>query len=279
MDIFRDVVEMVLEFREKGGPVLFFIAGLLFLMWTLIFERIFFFGAALREEVREVVTYWENREDKRSWRARKIREALISETVMKINKNMALIKTLVAVAPMFGLLGTVTGMIAVFHIMAITGGGDPKSMAGGVSQATVPTMAGMVAALSGVFAQTYLNRIVERESALIEDRLTLGDEPMPPTSSGRRPKPADPKPSESAPAANVSEVSAPNVSQSSSKYTQGEEAAELKDAMKSAIQMQKERVTTTVKPGAKSEGGRFVDRFPPGSDRKSGGDFDDDGLL
>ena len=168
---------MVLSFYNKGGPVLLFIGILLFIMWSLIFERIFFFNSALKEEVRAVVTYWENRSDKRSWGAKKIREALISETVMKITRNMGLIKTLVAVAPMFGLLGTVTGMIGVFHVMAITGGGDPKSMAGGVSRATVPTMAGMVAALSGVFAQAYLNRIVERECALIEDRLTSGDDP------------------------------------------------------------------------------------------------------
>ena len=93
------------------------------------------------------------------------------ERVKKL-ENMGLIKTLVAMAPMLGLLGTVTGMIEVFHVMAVTGGGDPKLMAGGVSRATVPTMAGMVAALSGVFAQAYLTRIVERESALLEDHLT-----------------------------------------------------------------------------------------------------------
>ena len=115
---------------------------------------------------------WESRSERRSWNARRIREALISETVMKINQNMGLIKTLVALAPMLGLLGTVTGMIEVFHVMAVTGGGDPKLMAGGVSKATIPTMAGMVAALSGVFAQAYLTRVVERESALIEDNLT-----------------------------------------------------------------------------------------------------------
>ena len=56
--------------------------------------------------------------------------------------------------------------------MAVTGGGDAKSMAGGVSKATIPTMAGMVAALSGVFANTYVTRIAERESELLEDHLT-----------------------------------------------------------------------------------------------------------
>ena len=83
-----------------------------------------------------------------------------------------MIKTLVALAPLFGLMGTVTGMIEVFNIMAVTGGGDAKSMAGGVSKATIPTMAGMVAALSGVFANTYITQIAERESVLLEDHLT-----------------------------------------------------------------------------------------------------------
>ena len=59
-------LEMVLGFIDMGGPVLLLIGGLLFLMWTLIFERIFFFKFLLRDEVRAVVKYWEDRQDKRS---------------------------------------------------------------------------------------------------------------------------------------------------------------------------------------------------------------------
>ena len=83
-----------------------------------------------------------------------------------------LIDTLVALCPLLGLLGTVTGMIEVFNVMAVTGGGDAKSMAGGVEKATIPTMAGMVAALSGLFANTYIQRIANREQILLEDQLT-----------------------------------------------------------------------------------------------------------
>ena len=172
MSFITDSFAVVAAFIDKGGPVLLLIAGLLFLMWALIFERVFYFKGSLKKDIANVVAEWESRSERRSWNARRIREALISETVMKINQNMGLIKTLVALAPMLGLLGTVTGMIEVFHVMAVTGGGDPKLMAGGVSKATIPTMAGMVAALSGVFAQAYLTRVVERESALIEDNLT-----------------------------------------------------------------------------------------------------------
>ena len=67
-------------------------------------------------------------------------------------------------APLFGLLGTVTGMIEVFQVMAFNGGGDARAMAGGVSKATLPTMAGMVVALSGVFATIYLTSASDRHT-------------------------------------------------------------------------------------------------------------------
>ncbi len=55
---------------------------------------------------------------------------------------------LVAICPMLGLLGTVTGMISVFDVMATQGSSQPRLMASGISLATLPTMAGMVAALA-----------------------------------------------------------------------------------------------------------------------------------
>ena len=69
--------------------------------------------------------------------------------------------------------GTVTGMIEVFDVMALSGTGNARSMASGVSKATIPTMAGMVGALSGVFLVTMLTRRVEREVELLEDDLTM----------------------------------------------------------------------------------------------------------
>jgi len=73
------------------------------------------------------------------------------------------------------LMGTVTGMIEVFDVMAISGSGNARSMASGVSKATIPTMAGMVGALSGVFLVTVLNQKVNREVEDLEDNLTTDD--------------------------------------------------------------------------------------------------------
>ncbi len=116
---------------------------------------------------------WSRRKDRRSKSALQIREKVISEAALQIDNNMMMIKTLIAVAPLFGLLGTVTGMITVFDVMAFTGGGDVKAMAGGVSKATIPTMAGMVAALSGLFAMTLLERSAEKKKFYLEDNLII----------------------------------------------------------------------------------------------------------
>ncbi|MFT4612930.1 MAG: biopolymer transport protein ExbB [Bacteroidia bacterium] len=172
MDGLGGLVEVLMGFMDKGGDVLWLIAGLLFLMWMLIFERIWYLKFGWKADVADVIARWESRSERKSWEAQQIRYMLISRARMQINQYLPVIKTMVALCPLLGLLGTVTGMIEVFNVMAVTGGGDAKSMAGGVQQATIPTMAGMVAALSGVFANTYVTRIAQRESSFLHDNLT-----------------------------------------------------------------------------------------------------------
>lgn len=168
-----DALDGINRFVNMGGPILLVIAALLLVLWTLLFERIWYFRTSLQKDVQGALDTWEARAERKSGRAHHIREALISRVSVQIEQSLPMIKTLVAMAPLLGLLGTVTGMIKVFEVLAITGGGDAKSMAGGVSQATIPTMAGMVAAISGVFGDTYVNRIAEREKQLLEDHLTM----------------------------------------------------------------------------------------------------------
>lgn len=168
-----DALEGVRTFMDQGGVVLYAIAILLFVLWTLIFERIWYYKFALSKDIDGALNSWESRKERKSKGAHQVREAIISRVSEKIDESMPMIKTMVALAPLFGLLGTVTGMISVFEIMAITGGGDAKSMSAGVSKATIPTMSGMVAAISGVFGYTYLEKVSNREKLLLEDHLTM----------------------------------------------------------------------------------------------------------
>ncbi|WP_052378686.1 MotA/TolQ/ExbB proton channel family protein [Polycyclovorans algicola] len=96
-------------------------------------------------------------------------ELRLSESVLKetprIERAQSLVKLFAAVAPLLGLLGTVTGMIATFQAITVFGTGDPKLMAGGISQALVTTVLGLVAAIPLLFLNSLL---VARAKVLIQ---------------------------------------------------------------------------------------------------------------
>lgn len=168
-----DSFEAIRDFMELGGPILRWIAFTIFVMWVLIAERIMYFRSSMRTMSREIHDSWESRSERRSWNAHAIREMMISRFEMASSKGINVIQTLVALCPLLGLMGTVTGMIKVFSVMAVSGSGNVRAMAAGVSQATVPTMAGMVGALSGVLLVTLLSRRASREVEFLEDSLTM----------------------------------------------------------------------------------------------------------
>ena len=167
------MVEQIIQFMNAGGEVLYLIALLTFLMWTLVFERFWYFATALNDDVAQAIERWELRPERQSQAAHRIRDLLISEVKLSVQQYLPMIRSMVALCPMLGLLGTVWGMIDVFNIMAVSGGGEVKAMASGVSKATIPTMAGMVAALSGVFANTFLAQVADTKIMLLEDSLTM----------------------------------------------------------------------------------------------------------
>jgi biopolymer transport protein ExbB len=168
-----DAIEAIRDFMSLGGPVLTVIAVAIFLMWVLIVERMLYFRSSMRDMSRRIHDDWESRSERRSWHAHQIREMMISRFSESANRGIAMIQTFVAICPLLGLLGTVTGMITVFQVLAVSGSGNVRAMAGGVSQATVPTMAGMVGALSGVLFVTLLSRRAAREVEFLEDSLTM----------------------------------------------------------------------------------------------------------
>lgn len=168
---FYDGLNSIRDFLELGGDVLYAIMAVLFIMWTLILERLWYFYRIHPAEKHRIQDVWEARADTTSWYAKRIREQLISEASIALKHNVGLIKALIAICPLLGLMGTVTGMISVFDVMTFSGSGNARAMAAGVSKATVPTMAGMVAALSGVYFGTWLEHKASTETEKLEDLL------------------------------------------------------------------------------------------------------------
>lgn len=173
--VFLDITESVTIFMQRGGPVLTIIAMLLLVKWSLVFERIWYLNTTHKANVKNTLAEWNARSDTKSWSAHQIRTMMISKISLDLKGSLPIIEVLVTICPLLGLIGTVTGMIEVFFMLAITGGGDAKSMAGGVSKATIPTMAGMVGAISGIFAANYLSAKMDRDIEFLEDHLVLSD--------------------------------------------------------------------------------------------------------
>ena len=171
MGLFVDAFVAIRTFFEAGGNVLWAILLVTTLMWTLIIERLWFFRSVLPQRVAEVQRFWDGRADTTSWYAKRIRDQMISEVSIEAHQFLLFIKTLMAVLPLLGLLGTVTGMVQVFNVMALMGTGNARLMAGGITAATIPTMSGLVAALSGLYLATYLEQRANSEVEQVEDRL------------------------------------------------------------------------------------------------------------
>jgi len=159
------------QFLNTGGNVLWIILGISICLWSLIIERFIYFKLTYPANRLLYLSAWEQQVDKNSQQALYIRKGIISEAKISMNKTVPIIKMLVALCPLLGLLGTVTGMIHVFDVMAITGTGNARAMASGVSQATVPTMAGMVIAIAGLYFSKLIEQRVSDESHHLTDLL------------------------------------------------------------------------------------------------------------
>ncbi|XEI33689.1 MotA/TolQ/ExbB proton channel family protein [Aeromonas veronii] len=97
-------------------------------------------------------------------------DEIILRNVPKFEKGISIIKLIASVAPLLGLLGTVVGMIATFQAITLFGTGDPKLMAGGISEALVTTMQGLVVAVPMLFLYTIVQTQSRRLIQVLEEQ-------------------------------------------------------------------------------------------------------------
>ena len=159
------------HFMSQGGQLLWWLAAVVVLSWLLVVERVLYLLITYPKQKNHWLSQWHARQDQTSWYAHALRDGWLSEARIALNQNLNLIKVLVAICPMLGLLGTVTGMISVFDVMATQGSSQPRLMASGISLATLPTMAGMVAALAGMFVHARLSKACHLRELKLEKLL------------------------------------------------------------------------------------------------------------
>lgn len=164
-----DLMTSFQDFLDAGGGVLYFIFILMIALWWAMLDRFMFFTKTYPTRRLEALALWREVSFKTTWFGESKRKQLISELDCELSKNLKLIQGMIALLPMLGLLGTVTGMIQVFDVLAVTGTSNPRTMADGVSAATIPTMAGMMAALIAIPIHNQIERRYQNELKKIRE--------------------------------------------------------------------------------------------------------------
>lgn len=161
------------EMVAEGGPVVIWIMIACVVMWTLVFERWWYFSRVLPREAAWMLERWNARTDRHSWLSRQMRQAMISRLNVGMTSNLTLLRVLVPLCPLLGLLGTVSGMLNVFDSMAARGSADARAMATGVSEAMICTMTGLAVSITGLYPVYYFGARARRETELLSDRFSF----------------------------------------------------------------------------------------------------------
>jgi biopolymer transport protein ExbB len=189
-----DLLLRLLDFAKTGGWVMIPVAVTSILMWTLIGERLFTFRRLTRRDlpIQDAVhavqgapvnhfghglrtTLVRNFVRKRTGEG-DLDRRILRECAMKmepeLERNLSMISVLASIAPLLGLLGTVSGMITTFIVIADLGTGNARPLAGGISEALVATQAGLLVAIPGLFANVALRQRATKLSNRL-DQTTL----------------------------------------------------------------------------------------------------------
>ncbi|SCY60180.1 MotA/TolQ/ExbB proton channel family protein [Desulfoluna spongiiphila] len=191
----EDLLTAIFGYIDSGGAVMVPIMLCSLVLWGLIFERLIVYrnvekhdldlGAALalvrkgetgpelpglrRDLVRFMAEY--------GTESPKVNRGLLHQYRLQkrphLTRRIGLIATLAAVAPLLGLLGTVSGMITTFDVIALFGTGNARAMAGGISESLITTQSGLSVAIPGMFMGVLLMRRAHRLSAKLDETISI----------------------------------------------------------------------------------------------------------
>jgi biopolymer transport protein ExbB len=188
----RDLYFQAEGYLLGGGMVIAPIVLISFVMWTLIINRVLFFRRLYRKNMSRVeagrcIMHGEFPDQKqyrgitsllvRRFLTKKtgnlaVDKHILDETVMhyvsSLDSYLAVIQVLAGIAPLLGLLGTVTGMITTFNIISGFGTGNARAMAGGISEALITTQSGLLVAIPGL----YMSGFLKRRAEILKQRLS-----------------------------------------------------------------------------------------------------------
>lgn len=147
------------DFMARGGPVLWLIAAHAALLGFLVIERYWFIQLSFPRSLSARCAHWTLDRSQPLRRHVYLRRALLAQADLALTGPLRLLRLVVTLCPVLGLLGTITGMMQVFDTLAVQGSTEVRGMAAGIARATLPTLAGMVVALPGLYFSVQLKKL------------------------------------------------------------------------------------------------------------------------
>lgn len=181
-----EMLDPIFMLLERGGWSVGIILLVGVALWALILERYWYLTFQYPHDLtREQAAWLNSQSNTMPQTAREItansatlryRQGVIQKLFRHrlgsaLHRNIMLIKTLISLCPLLGLTGTVLGMIDIFDVLSIIGNGDARALADGVSQATLPTLTGMVVALSGIYFSADIHKRAALKTVQLVDTL------------------------------------------------------------------------------------------------------------
>ncbi len=167
--MFNEIGLSLIAFFDTGGPVLFALLILAVIIFTIVIDRYGFIYFGYRNSKLNILNQWTNRIDLENTPHK--RRQLIGAMSLQLRGALPILRYLLGLAPLLGLLGTVTGMIGVFDAMGTFGTTNVRPIAAGISRATIPTMTGMIIAIAGLWFDHQLNNRINCELLKLEDEM------------------------------------------------------------------------------------------------------------
>lgn len=186
-------------FFSSGGPIMYPLLLCSILVLFVVIERLFFWitidmqrNSVLLDEILELCRQgmWDEVREKvrgskdfvirilvtgivhREYSMSKAMESAATEQLQKMGRFMGVLDTMITVAPLLGILGTVIGIINSFEVLGSSGIDDPRTVTGGIAQALITTAAGLAIAIFSVFPYNYFKSRLRRAAHVIEQYAT-----------------------------------------------------------------------------------------------------------
>lgn len=168
--IIKMIIDDILLFLDTGGTVLEVLFLFSIIFWAMVIEKGLYRKFIFKPLAKKLKKYWKEKTEETKWEDEQVKAAQISELNLNLHNSLSTMKVIISLFPLLGLLGTITGMVMVFDSMNALGT-NAKAMASGISMATIPTMAGMVLAVFGLFTYSRISSVIAKDIRLLKDKL------------------------------------------------------------------------------------------------------------